>query len=203
MPKSFRLILGTLALTALAMAQVQDTPYQVGYAANLTAGDSAVNLTNSGALDGFDPTGDICANVYVFAEDQQLIACCACPLTPNHLKTLSVTKDLISNTLTPGVPIGVTIALLGSTTPVGGCNAATVDLVPGNKLTNGVVAWGTTVHAQPGGGFGTGDYEFKNATLSPGELTKLTSYCGFIQADGSGFGICGSCRQGAAGGSRK
>ena len=87
---------------------------QVGYAANLGAGDSVVNLTSAGTVDGFDPAGDICANVYVFAEDQQLIACCTCPLTPNHLKTLSAQKDLISNTLTPGVPIGITTMLVAS-----------------------------------------------------------------------------------------
>lgn len=58
-----------------------------------------------------EPESDICANVYVLADDQQLIACCACPLTPNHLQTLSVKNDLVSNTLTPGIPTDVTSAL--------------------------------------------------------------------------------------------
>jgi hypothetical protein len=35
------------------------------------------------------------------------------------------------------------------------------------------------------------------------ELTKLTTYCGFIQANGSGYGICKSCREGAAGAARQ
>ena len=202
MRKSFKLFIGVLGLAALAVAQAQDTPYQLGYAANLSAGDSAINLTNSGANGGLDPGGDICANVYVFAEDQQLISCCTCLLTPNHLKTLSVQNNLINNTLTPGVPTAVTIGLVSTLVPTGGCNAATAGL-GSNALATGLVAWGTTVHAQPGGGFATGDYDVKSATLSAGELTKMTSYCGFIRANGSGYGICGSCQQGAAGASRQ
>jgi hypothetical protein len=201
MCKFFQLMLGVALLSTAALAQdpaVAPGPadaFQVRYAANLAAGDSVVNLTNAGTVSGFDPAGDICANVYVFAEDQQLIACCTCPLTPNHLKTLSVQKDLISNTLTPGVPIGVTIALLASQ---GKCNAS----APGN-LVSGLRAWGTTIHAAPGGGFFGAETEFSQVGLSADELTKLTSYCGFIQADGTSFGICGSCRQGAAGAAKQ
>ena len=198
MRKLFQLMMGVALLSTLAPARAPDDSYQVGYAANLAAGDSVVNLTNAGSVDGFDPAGDICANVYVFAEDQQLIACCACPLTPNHLKTLSVQKDLISNTLTPGVPIGVTVALLASNG--GACNAA----LPGQfALVSGLRAWGTTLHAAPGGGFAATETNFSNAQLSASELSKLTTYCGFIQAIGSGFGICGSCRQGAAGAAKQ
>ena len=198
MHKFFRVLMGVALLSTVALAQDE---FQVRYAANLAAGDSVVNLTSAGTEGGFDPTGDICANVYVFAEDQQLIACCACPLTPNHLKTLSVQKDLISNTLTPGVPIGVTIALLATVNPTGGaCNAT---LPPGFALAHGLRAWGTTLHAAPGGGFAVTETEFSPAGLSRTELQKLQSYCGFIVADGSGFGICGSCRQGAAGATKQ
>ena len=192
-------ILAILAFATVASAQLVHAPwdaYQVRYAANFLAGDSVVNLTNVGSNGGFDPTGDICANVYVFAEDQQLVACCSCPLTPNHLKTLSVTNDLISNTLTPGVPTAVSIALLASTA----CNAASV--TPGN-LVPGLRAWGTTLHAAPGGGYSVTETEFSSAPLSYSELAKATSYCGFIQAIGSGYGICKSCEQGAKGGSKQ
>src|SRR5690242_6193497 len=113
MLKPVQLLLAILVLAVVASAQIVPGPadaYQVRYAANMNIGDSVVNLTNTGTQGGFEPTGNICANVYVWAEDQQLVACCACPLTPNHLKTLSVRNDLISNTLTPGVPIGVSIS---------------------------------------------------------------------------------------------
>ena len=203
MRKFFQTLMGVALLSTVALAQnipAADGVYQIRYAANLAAGDSVVNLTNAGTLNGFDPLSDICANVYVFAEDQQLIACCTCPLTPNHLKTLSVQKDLISNTLTPGVPIGVTIALVSSVPGAGACNASGVTAA---NLVRGMVAWGTTLHAAPGGGFYGTETEFHAAELSVTELAKLTTYCGFIQADGSGFGICGSCRQGAAGAAKQ
>ena len=194
-------ILATLLLVTVASAQLVNAPpdaYQVRYAANFLAGDSVVNLTNAGTVSGFDPTGDICANVYVLAEDQQLVACCACPLTPNHLKTLSARNDLINNTLTPGVPTAVSVALLATQGPA--CNAATVTEA---DLVGGMRAWGTTLHALPGGGFGVTETEFSPAALSVTELQKVTSYCGFIQAIGSGFGICNSCRQGAAGAAKQ
>ena len=194
-------ILATLLLATVAFAQVVQAPpdaYQVRYAANFQAGDSVVNLTNAGTVSGFDPVGDICANVYVFAEDQQLIACCACPLTPNHLKTLSARGDLINNTLTPGVPTAISIALLATAGPA--CNAATVTAA---DLVGGMRAWGTTIHALPGGGYGVTETEFSPAVLSVTELLKATSYCGFIQAIGSGFGICNSCRQGGSGAVRQ
>jgi ligand-binding sensor protein len=44
---------------------------------------------------------------------------------------------------------------------------------------------------------------FQDAVLSLTEDFKLTSYCNFIQADGSGFGICKSCAVGGLGASKK
>jgi hypothetical protein len=135
--------------------------------------------------------------VYVFAEDQQLIAFCTCPLTPNHLKTLSAQNDLISKTLTPGVPTGITTMLVAST---GTCNAATVTTA---NLAPGLRAWGTTLHAVPAGGFSVTEFPFLSALLGDTELVKITSTCAFIQANGSNFGICGSSKEGAAGASRR
>ena len=196
-------ILATLVLLNVASAQNQlvnapSDAYQVRYAANLVVADSVVNLTNVGTVGGRDFTGDICANVYAFAEDQQLIACCACPLTPNHLRTLSAKGDLISNTLTPGIPSAITIGLIASKGTT--CNAA---LVNASDLAGGLRAWGTTPHALPGGTYGIGETPFSPAPLSVSELQKVTSYCGFIQAIGSGYGICGSCQTGAKGATKR
>jgi hypothetical protein len=41
--------------------------------------------------------------------------------------------------------------------------------------------------------------EFSQAGLSEAEALHLTSFCDFIQANGSGFGICKSCRLGGLG----
>jgi hypothetical protein len=35
--------------------------------------------------------------------------------------------------------------------------------------------------------------------LSAADLARMVGYCGFIQANGSGFGICRSCRKGGLG----
>jgi uncharacterized repeat protein (TIGR01451 family) len=185
--------------TALDPTTITAVPdgYLISYAANLSGGGSWVNLINAGTSGGDDATDSLCANVYVLAEDQQLIDCCTCPLTPNHISTLSVQKDLILNTLTPGVPIGVTIALVATTgATCDASSAASVSLAPGLR------AWGTTVHAAGGGGFAVTETKFLPATLSPSELLKLTAYCGFIQADGSKFGLCNSCQPGASGATR-
>ncbi|HUI76417.1 MAG TPA: hypothetical protein VLY24_00840 [Bryobacteraceae bacterium] len=192
---------GALAIVASAQNQLVNAPpdaYQVRYAANFIVGDSVVDLTNAATAGGYEPQGDICASVYVFGQDQQLVACCACQLTPNHLKTLSVRSDLINNTLTPGVPTGVTIALLASKNTT--CNAA---FVAASDLVGGLRAWGTALHAAPSGGYAVGETPFSNAPLSSTELQKMTSYCGYIQAIGSGYGLCSSCRTGSQGATRQ
>ena len=180
-----------------------DSPFQVKYASNLPIGDSVFNVTNTGAFTAeivangaavTDPS--ICVNVYTFSPDVQLISCCACPVTPDGLVSLSARNDLISNTLTPGVPTSIVVKLLGSTgTPA--CNAS----APG-PLVTGMAAWGTTIHAlpvtpgSPATTYGTTETKFANATLSGAELRRITTLCGFIQTNGSGFGICRSCRFG-------
>jgi len=61
------------------------------------------------------PQGTLCALIYVFSADQQLAECCGCPVTPNGLLTLSVTKDLTSNPLTGVKPRSGVIKILSST----------------------------------------------------------------------------------------
>src|SRR5262245_3977465 len=79
--------------------------FQVRYAANLNIGDSVINITNAGTANtAAGALSNLCANVYTFSPDEQLIACCTCVVTPNALVSLSARNDLISNTLTPAVP---------------------------------------------------------------------------------------------------
>jgi hypothetical protein len=40
---------------------------------------------------------------------------------------------------------------------------------------------------------------FSDVPWGATEYAKLTKTCGFVQANGSGYGICASCAQGAAG----
>jgi hypothetical protein len=184
-------LLAVVACAATANAQVvADSPLQVRYAANLAAGDSFVNITNTGATGA-----NICVNVYAFSPDEQLISCCSCVVTPNGLVSLSARNDLIANTLTPAVPGSIVVKLLA--TAGGACNAA----VPG-ALVAGMAAWGTTIHAN-NGGYATTETAFTPATPGAADVARISALCGFIQSNGSGYGICRSCRTGALGGVKR
>lgn len=172
-----------------------DDVFQIHYVSNLDAGDSLVNLINAGTQGGFDPTGAICVNVYAFSPTQAMLACCSCYLSPNSLHSLSARADLVSNTLTPTFSTSIVVKLLASL-PVGGaCNASTPNA---GNLAPGMRAWGTTIHIINNAPVAS-ETEFSKAVLSTTELTKLTLYCGFLQANGSGYGICKSCRTGGLG----
>ena len=203
------LILAALACATVALAQnpvTADSPFQVRYASNLNIGDSVINITNSGARGAAlasgtsaSTTGAICVNVYAFSPDEQMISCCSCPVTPNGLVSLSARNDLISNTLTPAVPTSIVIKLL-ATAPVGGSCSTSAQLAGAPTLAPGMAAWGTTLHATPTAGtFATTETAFTPASLSAGEFARLQGLCTFINANGSGFGICRSCRLGGLG----
>src|SRR4051794_9377008 len=140
----------TAVMSVAAFGQAADTPFQIGFAANLNVGDSVINISNSGASSTVAApvqNGNLCANVYTFSPDEQLVSCCSCNVTPNALVSLSARNDLISNTLTPAVPTSVVVKLMFST-GVTTCNAATVGQ-GANVLATGGLAWFTTIHAAP------------------------------------------------------
>jgi len=201
MKKTFQLILATLMFSALAFSQLAseaDGVFQVHPLYNLNIGDSFVNLTNVGTLNGNAPTGNICVNVYTFSPDEQLVSCCACPVTPNALNSLSANSDLVSNTLTPAHPTSIVVKLLATLPGGGTCNPSSPTAT---NLVRGMKAWATTIHAQPTSpvSYLASETEFAKAELSATELARITSLCGFIQANGSGFGICKACRLGGLG----
>ena len=209
-----KLTFASIALSMVAMAQnpvTADSPFQIRYAANLTSGDSVINITNSGANGaslngpGFGgAAGNLCVNVYAFSPDEQLVSCCSCLVTPNGLVSLSVNNDLISNTLTGVRPSSVVVKLVA--TLAGGAGgtgtSCTNSAATGGTLAPGMLAWGTTIHAAAAAGtLATTETAFSPATLSAGELASITNRCTNIIGNGSTFGICRSCRPGALGAS--
>jgi hypothetical protein len=206
----FSLVLATLALSTVAFAQTQDGPFQIGYAANLNIGDSVVNLSNDGAQGGvfgaIPPTlGNLCVNTYVFDPQEEEIGCCACLVTPNGLNSLSAKSDLISNNLTPAVPTSIVIKLIASIPGTDKTGAFTIcNPAAPVGLPRGMLAWGSTL--EPSSTPGTYDainVPFLNGILSASEQSGVTALCNFIQANGTGFGICKSCRLGALGGAKQ
>lgn len=206
-------ILVALVLAIAASAQITaDSPFQVRYAANLNIGDSFINISNTG-INGAPllgpgyggSVGNICVNVYAFSPDEQLISCCSCLVTPNGLASLGVSRDLTAKTLTGVVPTSVVVKLLASLAGGDGTGTSctnTAAAVTTSPLAAGMVAWGTTLHAAPGGAFATTETAFTPATLSAGELASIGGRCASIIGNGSGFGICASCRAGGLGGSK-
>src|SRR5207244_11256295 len=115
-----------LAAAALgqAIAGAPSDACQVRYAANLNIGDSVINISNAGTQNAGGALTNICANVYAFSPDEQLISCCSCTVTPNALVSLSAVSDLISNTLTPARPTSIVVKLIATAGPT--CNASNV-----------------------------------------------------------------------------
>jgi len=209
-------MLAMLALAIVAFAQpvTTDSPFQVRYAANLNIGESYINISNSGANGapllgpGFGgAVGNMCVNVYAFSPDEQLISCCSCLVTPNGLVNLGVNRDLTSRTLTGVIPTSVVVKLYATLAGAGGtgtsCNnsAATVTTA---TAAPGLLAWGTTIHnGAPGApAYNVTETAFTPSTLSAGEMASIGGRCAAILGNGSGFGICFSCRAGALGAGR-
>jgi hypothetical protein len=185
-------------------------PFQVSYGANLNIGDSAIDIANTGASGapllgpGFGgASGNICVNVYAFDPSEELIACCSCLITPDQTVNLGVNRDLTVKTLTGAIPTSVTIKLLSTLAGGDGTGTSCTNSaasVTSAQLANGMASWGTTLHATPPvGSYATTERAFTGATLSAGELASAGGRCAAILGNGSGFGVCNSCRAGALG----
>jgi hypothetical protein len=218
-------ILAAIALSTAAFAQPNatlDTPFQVRYAANLNIGESYIDITNTGANGapllgpGFGgASGNICANVYAFDPGEELISCCSCLITPDQTVNLGVNADLTVKTLTGVVPTSVTVKILATLAGTGGSgssctNSAAQVQNPATIIVSGMAAWGTTLHATPtAGAYATTETPFTPSTLSTGaagtnnELQSIGGRCAAILGNGSGFGVCTSCRAGALGASKQ
>jgi hypothetical protein len=96
----------------------------------------------------------------------------------------------------PGASFSAIVIKLLATS--GTCNAA---VIAESELAPGLLAWGTSLHAQPTTppSYAVTETPFSIAPLSAAELAHLTSTCNFIRSNGSGFGICSGCSAGGLG----
>jgi len=123
---SLVVLLAVLGFSCMAVAQSNGGPYKIGYYTGGNAGlpDAQMHIVNPGSTGGFgNPTdtptaipqgGDLCANIYVFTPDQQMIACCSCKISPNGMQGFSLATDLIGNPLTGAVPHAGAIKVVSS-----------------------------------------------------------------------------------------
>ena len=191
MYKHLTIALATLAFSTGAFADGFDLPvgdfFQIAYAANLNVGDSFVNFTNSGNTVVNGASQNICINLYTFDPQEELISCCTCTVTPNGLVSLSVVKSLISNPLTPAIPTAVVIKAIATTACIGTGQFA---------IAHGLLGWGTTLHQNTSTAaptYSVSEVPFSPAAINEALADHLVNTCGFIQANGSGFGICAGC----------
>ena len=206
-------LLAPLVCAVAAFAQnpiTADAPFQVSYAANPAAGESYINIINTGASGaslqgpGFGATaGNICVNVYTFDPDEEEISCCSCLITPNSVANLGVNRDLTANTVTSLIPTSVVIKLVA--TLAGGDGTGTScsnSAATASTLATGMVAYGTTPQ-NVGFSYKVVEHVFVPSTLSAGERASITGRCAAILGNASGFGVCTSCKSGALGAAKQ
>ena len=183
------------AFTLPVTAQTVNDAYQVNYfsdqlrVADVSAPDQFVRIINTGQIGSpIDPAtnqGTVCADIYVFDTNQEMLECCSCPLTANALLTLSVGYDLTfpGRTLTGVMPSDGVIKIVADA----GCDARNITTpVPG-----GLRAFATHLQIPLGAVVITNtETEFQPAPLTDTERAFLGNACSFVQYLGSGRGVC-------------
>jgi len=188
------LVITLLAGTSLIWAQGISDVYWVNYYSNRFFNatgpapfDQTVRIINPGEQGTPISAGHgaVCADIYVFNDDQEMIECCDCRITANGLLTLSVNNNLTGNPLTgfPPPRNGV-IKIISDNRS--NCDATSP--VP----TPDVRAWATHLQAPGGAALVTTEDEFLGANLQQDELSFLGQACSFVLFLGSGKGRC-SC----------
>ena len=194
--KKLLAVLGILALVP-CLALAQGSYYVDYYSNNVDDGfDQAIRIINVGTLGTplTSPSGDICANVYVFDANQEMLACCAARLTPNELATAFVHAQLTRNTVTTVVPRSGVIKVVLAQPPGSTCTPTTIGATPDAGL--GVV-FGTHLQAEARTLWVT-ETEKLPSTLSSQEQGFLQLACSFALYIGSGQGTCQVSAPGSA-----
>jgi hypothetical protein len=168
-------------------------------------GDNIIRLINpngsgNGGLAGEHDT-PVCAMVYVFDDNEEMVECCGCPITSAGLLTLSVDHDLLSDPILGGTADGVTegaIAIL-ATLPTSGTNGCAPGNSPGftpSAATANLL--GSITHNQAVGNISSGSTSglteiglFDDANGDSANVTYLENECSALEGNGSGHGICG------------
>ena len=148
-------------------------------------GDALLRIVDAGNLISAQGVTDICANIFVFNDVQEMLECCSCTLSANSLRTLSTINDLTSNPANPteSLSAGV-IKIVGSATcPTYG----TTGVPPTLTVAEGLHAWinhTETMFSNQAPTFpvttSTSVEEFAHSAINSGELAYLLGDCAFI-----------------------
>jgi hypothetical protein len=183
------LALGSTTAMGQQIIASPDNIFALSYFSNAhTTGapDAALRVVNDGSVSDASPAGDLCASIYVFDSTEELNECCSCKVTPNGILSLSVNKNLTSNTLTGRVPTRGVIKVVSSKPNAGFCDPTAV--LP----QTGIRGWLTHVQKGTGTGFGQTEEELTDSTYGAAESADLAEDCKVLIELGTGAGIC-SC----------
>jgi len=174
-----------LAFSANAMAQnVGDNSfYFVTYYSNNVSGapDATLRFINDGS-----PGVNLYANIYVFDDSQELVACGACTITPDGILSEDVKTELTNNPLTGRIPSRGVIKVISSAFTTEGAA----------ELIYGMHGWATHIErATPtSGAYATTEAPIADANFSDGEFDLLRNLCEYAGLLGSGQGTI-TCTQ--------
>jgi len=188
-----------VATAPASSAQVVATDaYQVNYfsnnlpdAAAETAGNTAfLRIINTGQNGSpiSQNQGTVCASVYVFDNNQEMLACCSCPITANGLLTLDIGDQLVENTLTSVEPLTGVIKIVADART--SCDATSIV----SPINGALRSFGVHLQAlAPDGASMPTETESQTAPLTNTEQAFLGQACSFVLYLGSGKGTC-SCK---------
>jgi len=172
---------------------MSDAVFSTTYFSNAdTSGvaDGTVQIVNPGIQSTPSTTGTMCANIYVFDENQEMKECCSCPITANGAITLSVNTNLTSNPTPPTTfPNNQgTISVVPGTIPSTGlCDASNVVAAPDLNVWSTHTAYGLSGTTAT---FPVVETPAADLALSGSALTDFVTVCGDIEANDSGAGMC-------------
>ncbi len=149
------------------------------------AAATTVHIINTGQIgsptDAASRHGQVCADIYVFDANQEMLECCSCPITANGLKTLSVANNLLNAPLTGVFPATGVIKVVSDA----GCNeqSITTPVPAGLRASADHFEFGATTVNRT-------ETNFQSAPLTNTEAAFLGQTCAFVQYLGSGKGRC-------------
>ena len=185
-----RLVLVISVLPGLATAQSYLVNFYANNAGPASVADQTLRLINVGQLGTplTTPAGDVCANIYVFDNSQEMTACCSCRLKANGLASVSVAKQLTNNPLTPIIPSAGVIKILPIIAGTAACSAVAPFASPDASLVQG---FSTHVEVSGSARFIT-ETPLPSSLLGPDEAAFLSNACFFVRyLGGSTYGTCG------------
>jgi hypothetical protein len=178
------LVVLLVALATPSFAQVvANDSYQVNY---YSGGDGTLRVINTGQIgspiDTATNHGKVCADIYVFDSNQEMLECCSCAITANGLLTMDSSLLLNPANALTGVPFttGV-VKIVADNQPGTKCDPRTII----NPVESGLRAWET--HPQAGA---LTETVFATAPLTNTEQSFLGQACSFVWYLGSGKGVC-------------